>query len=34
MIKIAICDDDRRFVDQIRDILEEYCEEIGQMVYI
>ena len=34
MIKIAICDDERRFVDQIRDILEEYCEEIGQMVYI
>lgn len=34
MIKIAICDDERRFVDQIRDILKEYCEEIGQMVYI
>ena len=34
MIKIAICDDERRFVDQIRDILEECCEEIGQMVYI
>lgn len=33
MIKIAICDDERCFVDQIRNILKAYCKEVGQTIF-
>lgn len=33
MIKIAICDDERCFVDQIRNILEAYCKEVGETIF-
>lgn len=34
MIKIAVCDDEKNFVNQIRDILVSYGEEIGESVCI
>ena len=34
MIRIAICDDEQKFINQIRNILEGYCKRNGQTVCI
>lgn len=34
MIKIAVCDDEKYFVDQIRSILVDYGDEIGETIYV